>query len=104
MQSNLGNFASGLVLLINRPFDVGDEIKIGSHLAFVQAISLANTTLQDPNGNLMSLPDNMVWESDIINYSHSEYRRLVFKLRVPFEQNLDEVRDMWFAIAEEHLV
>ena len=102
LQSNLGNFASGLMLLVNKPFDVGDEIQIGSHLAFVEAISLVNTTLSDSRGNLISMPNNMVWESDIVNYTHFEHRQLLFTLAVPFEQNLDEIRDMWFAIAQGH--
>ncbi|MEM9244425.1 MAG: mechanosensitive ion channel domain-containing protein, partial [Cyanobacteria bacterium P01_F01_bin.153] len=102
LQSNLGNFASGLMLLINKPFDVGDEIKIGSHLAFVQAISLVNTTLRDASGNIISLPNNTVWQGDIINYTHAQHRRLYFQLSLPFDQDLDEVREMWFAIAKEH--
>ncbi len=53
LQSNLGNFASGLMLLINKPFDVGDEIEIAGYNAFVEAISLANTKLRDSNGSVI---------------------------------------------------
>jgi len=102
LQSNLGNFASGLMLLLNKPFDVGDEIKIGSHTAFVKNITLVNTTLADSNGNLISIPNNTVWEGDIINYTHSEHRRLVFKIDVDFACDLQSIQAMWFEIATAH--
>ena len=47
LQSNLANFASGLMLLINKPFDVGDEVKVAGYWAFVHSISLASTKLKD---------------------------------------------------------
>ena len=102
LQSNLGNFASGLMLLINKPFDVGDEIQIQGHVAFVETISLVNTKLRDTNGNLIILPNNAVWGGDIINYTHSENRRLVFRLFVPFTQDIDQLKTMWFELTEAH--
>ncbi|MEM9771719.1 MAG: mechanosensitive ion channel family protein, partial [Cyanobacteria bacterium P01_D01_bin.73] len=66
------------------------------------AISLVNTTLRDASGNIISLPNNTVWQGDIINYTHAQHRRLFFRLSLPFDQDLDEVREMWFAIAKEH--
>ena len=101
LQSNLGNFASGLMLLINKPFDVGDEVRIGGYTAFVSAISLVNTKLKDSNGNIITLPNNEVWGGDIVNYSHAEKRRLVFKFFVKFDQNIEELKKMWFEIAAE---
>ncbi len=99
LQSNLSNFASGLMLLINKPFDVGDEVKIQNYLAFVEAISLVNTKLKDTNGNLITLPNNTVWGGDIVNYSHSDKRRLAFKFLVKFDQDIDQLKQMWFEIA-----
>ena len=76
LQDNLGNFASGLMLLVNKPFDVGDEVKVAGYWAYVDSISLANTKLKDFSGNIVTLPNNTVWGADIINYTHADIRKI----------------------------
>lgn len=102
LQSNLGNFASGLMLLVNKPFDVGDEVKVGGYWAFVDSISLANTKLKDFNGSLITLPNNSVWGGDIINYTHNDIRRVAFSINVKFEENIDKVQSIWLDICNAH--
>ena len=102
LQSNLGNLASGLLLLINKPFDVGDEVKIAGYWAYVDSISLASTKIKDFSGNVISLPNNTVWGSDIINYTHSDIRKFDINIQVKFTQDLDQVYDMWMEITASH--
>lgn len=102
LQSNLGNFASGLMLLLNKPFDVGDEIKVAGYWAYVDSISLANTKLKDFGGNIVTLPNNTVWGSDIINYTHTDLRKIMLPINIKFTQDLEEVRSMWIEIASSH--
>ena len=102
LQSNLGNFASGLMLLINKPFDVGDEIRVAGYWAYVDSISLASTKIKDFGGNIITLPNNTVWGGDIINYTHAENRKLGLAIHVKFQQDLDTVRKMWMEITAAH--
>ena len=102
LQSNLGNFASGLMLLINKPFDVGDEVKVAGYWAYVDSISLASTKIKDFNGNIITLPNNTVWGSDIINYTHTDIRRLAFSIDIKFEQDMNQVYEMWMNITAAH--
>ncbi|MGK7891200.1 MAG: mechanosensitive ion channel family protein [Leptolyngbyaceae cyanobacterium] len=102
LQSNLGNFASGLMLMVNKPFDVGDEVKIAGYWAFVHSISLANTKLKDWDGNLVTLPNNTVWGGDITNYTHRKIRKLKFGIHILLDQDIDYIRDMWFDVALSH--
>ncbi len=102
LQSKIGNFASGIMLLMHRPFDVGDEIKVAGYWAFVDSISLANTKIKDFNNNLITLPNNTVWDSEIINYTHAEIRVLSFPIHVRFKQDLDQVYKMWMELALSH--
>lgn len=102
LQSNLSNFASGLMLLINKPFDVGDEVELAGYWAFVDSISLANTCLRDYDGNLLYLPNDTVWGGEITNYTHSKYRRLKFVLHVHLSQNIMEVAAMWTELTANH--
>ena len=102
LQNNLGNFASGLMLLINKPFDVGDEVKVAGYWAFVDSISLASTRLKDFGGNLITLPNNTVWGGDIINYTHADVRKLGLAIHVRFTEDLDKVYQMWMDITSSH--
>ncbi|MEM9273351.1 MAG: mechanosensitive ion channel domain-containing protein [Cyanobacteria bacterium P01_F01_bin.143] len=102
LQSNLANFASGLMLLINKPFDVGDEIKVSGYWAYVDSISLASTKLKDFGGSIITLPNNTVWGSDIINYTHADIRKIGLAIHVKFTQDLSQVRQMWMDIVAEH--
>ncbi|MGD1904343.1 MAG: mechanosensitive ion channel family protein, partial [Geitlerinemataceae cyanobacterium] len=103
LQSNLGNFASGMMLLITKPFDVGDEVQVAGYWSYVDSITLANTIIKDFDGNLVTLPNNTVWSGEIINYTHdAEKRRLSFPIKVSFEQDVDEVKELWFDIVKSH--
>lgn len=98
LQSNLGNFASGLMLLVSKPFDVGDEIKVAGYWAFVDSISLASTRLKDFGGSIITLPNNTVWGGDIINYTHAEKRKISIGINVKFTQDVEQVQNLWFDI------
>lgn len=102
LQSNLGNFASGLMLLINKPFDVGDEIKVAGYYAIVDSISLANTKLRDFNGTIITLPNNAVWGGDIKNHTPKDIRRLAFKMNVKFTTDLEKLEVIWNEINAEN--
>lgn len=102
LQSNLGNFASGLMLLINKPFDVGDEVKVAGYWAYVDSISLANTKLKAFNGSMITLPNNTVWGGDIINYTHGEIRKQMIPINIKFEQDMNQVYQMWMDITSSH--
>ncbi|MEL7036907.1 MAG: mechanosensitive ion channel family protein [Cyanobacteria bacterium J06592_8] len=102
LQSNLGNFASGLMLLINKPFDVGDEVKIAEYWAYVDSISIASTKLKDFDGNIVTLPNNTVWGSEIINYTHAEMRQIQLSIHVKFTQDINVIEQMWMEITASH--
>lgn len=94
LQSNLGNFASGLMLMFNKPFDVGDEVKIGELWAWVDSITLANTKLKGFGGQIYILPNNEVWGSTIQNLTYDKNRKIIIWLRVSFSQNLVELEKL----------
>ena len=95
LQSNLANLASGMMLMIGRPFDVGDEVKIGSHWAYVDAISLSNTVLKGFDGSTITLPNNKVWGGDIINFTHSDTRKIVIPIRIRFTEDIGRIGVFW---------
>lgn len=102
LQSNLGNFASGLMLLVSKPFDVGDEVEVAGYWSYIHSISLANTKIKDFDGNLITIPNNTVWGGNIINYTHSDIRKLALPIHVKFTEDLNKIYEMWSDIANSH--
>jgi small conductance mechanosensitive channel len=102
LQSNLGNLASGLMIMAYKPFDVGDEVRIAGIWGKVDSISLANTTIKALSGPTFIIPNNDVWGSTIENLSFSEVRKLQIPLRVSFDQNVREVEELVKDIFKSH--
>ncbi|MEY3868119.1 MAG: hypothetical protein RLZZ338_2010 [Cyanobacteriota bacterium] len=102
LQSNLGNFASGLMIMVNKPFDVGDEVKIGSLWGWVDSISLASTKIKGFGGQMFTVPNNTVWGDTIENLTTSETRKVAVGLRIGFEQDLTEIEKVLVDIFKSH--
>ncbi|MDJ1184052.1 mechanosensitive ion channel domain-containing protein [Roseofilum casamattae] len=102
LQSNLGNLASGLMLMINKPFDVGDEVKVGGMWVLVESISLANTTFRSWDNELISVPNNTVWNSNIYNLTHAPFRKVKHQLRLNVNEDLTRVKELLVEIVKSH--
>jgi small conductance mechanosensitive channel len=92
LQSNLGNFASGLMLMVYKPFDVGDEVKLGSLWGWVDSISLANTRIKGFGGQMFTVPNNTVWGDTIENFTTTDTRKVKYSFKISFDdQDVTEV-------------
>ncbi|MGB3192275.1 MAG: mechanosensitive ion channel domain-containing protein [Limnoraphis sp.] len=102
LQSNLANLASGLMLMVYKPFDTGDEVKIGDIWGYVDSITLANTKIQGWGKEEINIPNNAVWGNTIINLTSQDIRGGMIKVPVPFSQNITEVERILKEIGESH--
>lgn len=102
LQSNLGNIASGLMIMAYKPFDVGDEIKLGELWGWVESITLANTKIEGLDGQMFNVPNNTVWGETIENLSHSKTRKFTHWFRIDFEENLAKVEQLLVEILKSH--
>ena len=82
LQDTLGNFAKGLMIMINRPFDEGDYVKIGGTAGTVEAVNIVATTVSTPDNQVIVIPNQQVWEGVITNLTARDTRRvdLVFAI------------------------
>ena len=76
LQDSLSNLASGINILLTKPFVVGDYITAGSYSGTVQEIRIAYTQLSTPENQVVMIPNRTVTASVIINYSTQSKRRL----------------------------
>lgn len=105
MQSTLSNFAAGLMIMIYRPFDVGNVVTVGGVTGKVQAMNLVSTTLLTGDNRVIIVPNSNVWGSIITNANVRETRRvdLAFDIR-PQDDSSAVQRILEEVVAEHPLV
>ncbi|MEC4672763.1 MAG: mechanosensitive ion channel domain-containing protein [Nitrospirota bacterium] len=89
LQGTLSNVAAGVMLLIFRPFKVGDYVEAGGTAGTVQAIRLFITELATPDNVQILVPNAQVWGTVVKNYSHHPTRRVDFALGIDYSDNID---------------
>lgn len=99
LQSMLLNIASGVALLMFRPFKSNDEIEAAGVAGRVQAIKLMSTELRTADNVHVSLPNSKVWGSEIRNFSTEPVRRLDTLLTIPNAVELDDAIRLLVRIA-----
>ena len=92
MQGGLSNIAGGLIILIFKPFKVGDFIDTHTDSGTVKSISLFYTTLITPDNRIVSIPNGNLANSPSINYSNQTIRRLDIDLDISYNNKIDDVK------------
>jgi len=94
LQGSLANFAAGVLIIIFRPFKVGDFIEAGGVAGAVKAISIFTTTLHTPDNKVIIVPNAQVNSGTITNYSANDTRRVDMVMGVSYGDDLDKVRSV----------
>lgn len=76
LQDTLSNFASGIMILLYRPYDVGDFINVAGTLGKVNAMSLVSTTILTPDNQNVIVPNGQIWGGVITNITGNDTRRV----------------------------
>ena len=92
LSGTLQNFAGGVVLLILRPYKVGDYIEAQGQSGTVESIGLFSTCLKTPDNQTIYVPNNAISSSIIDNYSQSETRRVDWTLSISYGDDVDVAR------------
>jgi len=99
-QGSLSNFAAGVMLLIFRPFDVGDVVKTGGELGKVDAIDLFTTTLDTFDNRRIIIPNSSVFGGVIENITHHPHRRADVDVGVDYSADIAKTRELLLAAAK----
>jgi small conductance mechanosensitive channel len=91
LQGTLSNVAAGVMLLLLRPFRVGQFVRVGGVSGTVSEIGLFTTLLTTRDLIYISVPNSSVWSGIITNYTREPLRRVNFNLPIDFMNDLDEV-------------
>ncbi len=92
-QGTLSNFASGVLLLVFRPFKVGDTVSAGGIIGRVNEIDLFTTTFDTPDNRRMIVPNSAIAGGTIENMTHHAHRRVDVVVGVAYGASLDLTRE-----------
>ncbi|HKQ10359.1 MAG TPA: mechanosensitive ion channel domain-containing protein [Rhizomicrobium sp.] len=92
LQGTLSNVASGVMLLILRPFRIYDKIKVADVAGTVREIGLFRTEIVTDDGNFVSIPNATLFSGTIINASRESMRRTHFTVEVDRNERIDAVQ------------
>jgi small conductance mechanosensitive channel len=88
LQGTLSHFASGIMLLIFRPFRVGDVVEVGGTIGKVQEIGIFTTTLTSPDNIKITVPNSQVYGTTIKNMNGYDTRRVDMVMGVSYDDDL----------------
>ncbi len=88
LQGTLSNLAAGVMLLVFRPFSVGDAVEAGGSMGVVEAIRLFTTVMNTLDNVRITLPNSAVWGGTVKNYSANENRRVDLVMGVDYGDDL----------------
>ena len=94
LQGTLQNIAAGIMLLILRPFRVGEYIDAGGVSGTVDAINLFTTDMTTYDGIYRSVPNAELWNRNILNYSRNPTRRLDIPVGIAYEDDVEQALDL----------
>lgn len=94
LQGTLSNIASGMMLLILRPFNVGDAVDIGGTLGVVDEIGLFVTHMHTFDNVAIVMPNSNIWGGKIENYTRNTTRRADMEFGISYDDDIDKAMEI----------
>jgi len=102
LQGTLSNFASGLLILFYRPFDVGDAVEGGGVAGTVTAMNLMSTQIRTWDNKAMIVPNNQIWGGVITNITGTDRRRVDMVFGIGYGDSMDKAQEILERILSGH--
>jgi small-conductance mechanosensitive channel len=99
-QTSASNLISGLFLIVERPFVVGDVITVNGRTGVVVSVDLLSVKLRTFDNLLVRIPNESLLKGEIVNITHYPIRRIDLKLGVSYRSDLKNVSDTLLAVAD----
>ncbi|HIL80429.1 MAG TPA: mechanosensitive ion channel family protein, partial [Myxococcales bacterium] len=98
LQDVLSNFASGLMILFYRPFDVGDTIETADIRGVVEDMTLVSTMILTFDNQMLVIPNSKVWGDVIRNVTHQRLRRIDMEFGISYSDDINHAEKIFFDI------
>ncbi|MFC1781188.1 mechanosensitive ion channel domain-containing protein, partial [Planctomycetota bacterium] len=102
LQGTLSNFASGLMILMYRPYDVGQIIEAAGVKGVVNSMNLVSTTIKTFDNQIIVIPNGSIWGDVITNVTGSNTRRVDMKFGISYSDDIAKVAEILEDIVRSH--
>ena len=102
LRDSLSNFAAGVMLILLRPFNVGDFVQVGGVSGSVSAITIVSTVLKTGDNKVVTVPNGVLFGGVITNYSRERNRRVDLVASIAYGDDVDKARRVLEEILEKH--
>ncbi|SFZ98311.1 Small-conductance mechanosensitive channel [hydrothermal vent metagenome] len=102
LQNTLSNFASGLMLMLYRPFDIDDVVDVAGVIGTVKSMTLVTTSVMTADNRLMIIPNNTIWGNIITNVTHSDKRRVDLTVGIGYNESIEKAQKVLEDILSNH--
>ena len=102
LQGTLSNFASGIMMMLYRPFDIGDVVEVTGILGKVKSMNLVSTTIMTADNRSMLIPNNSIWGNVITNITSSGTRRVDMIFGIGYGDDMAKAQGIIERILEQH--
>jgi len=101
LKDSLSNFASGVMLILFRPFRVGDVVNVGGVLGKADKITIFNTILNTPDNQRMIVPNSAVTSNIITNVTANDTRRVDLVMGIGYDDDIPKAKELMTRIVGE---
>ncbi len=102
LQGTLSNFASGLMIMLYRPYDIGDVVDVAGIMGTVESMTLVSTSILTADNRMMVVPNNSIWGNIITNVTHSETRRVDMTFGIGYNDDIEQAQQIMQKILLAH--
>lgn len=99
LQGTLSNFAAGIMLLVFRPFQVGEFVEIAGESGTIEDLGLFATEMTPVSGEYTVIPNGKIWGAIITNYSRNSTRRITLDIGIDYGDDHKQAREVALKIA-----
>ena len=102
LQGTLSNFAAGIMILVYRPYDVGDLVDIGGTFGEVEAMTIVSTTLRTLDNQKVIVPNNKIWGDIVTNVTGTSKRRVDMVFGIGYSDDMAKAQKILEEIVANH--
>ena len=94
LQGSLSNFAAGVMLIMFKPFKVGDFVEVAGTLGAVEAVHIFNTVLSSPDNRRIIIPNSQITTNKITNFTAIDKRRIDLVFGISYDDDIKKAKDV----------
>ena len=102
LQGSLSNFAGGVLIMIFKPYKVGDLIESQGHTGVVKEVQIFNTIIVSPDNNQIIIPNGIASNGSIINYTAEGQRRVDLSVGIAYDEDIRKAKEVVLAVLNEN--